>query len=389
MANELTFGQLSTVLNSITAQATGKSGIAATNTSEFITQAQTALKTGYDPVINAVSQVLSYTIFSTRPYYAKFASLRKTNQQFGNHVRKLQVSDKDFEDDARMTLTDGQSVDMYTVNKPSVLQTNFYGAEQYQKSLTIFRDQLDCAFTTPEEFGRFISMVMTNASDMMEQATESTARMTLVNLIASKFAGDATNVIHLVTEYNDVTGLTLDSDTVKKPENFVPFCKWMFARITTLSNMLTERSLKYHVNISGKEISRHTPVMNQSLYLMSSILNEIDASVLSSVFNDEYLKMLKHEKVNFWQSIDTPTGINVTPSYIGEDGSVKTPEAAVVQSNILGVLFDEEAAGLTRVNQWSAPTPFNAKGGYTNIFWHFTNRYYNDMTENCIVFVLD
>ena len=128
MANDLTFTQLSTVLNSIVSQATGASAQAVVDTSTFVNVAQTALKTGYDPLSTAISQVLSRTIFSTRPYSAKFPMHRKTAQQYGNHTRKLQVVDKDFENDQRFSLTEGASVDMYVVNKPKVLQTNFYGS---------------------------------------------------------------------------------------------------------------------------------------------------------------------------------------------------------------------------------------------------------------------
>lgn len=62
-ANDLSFNQLSTVLNGIVSQATGKASIAPTNTSEFITVAQTALKTGYDPVMQSISQMMSRSIF--------------------------------------------------------------------------------------------------------------------------------------------------------------------------------------------------------------------------------------------------------------------------------------------------------------------------------------
>ena len=71
------------------------------------------------------------------------------------------------------------------------------------------------------------------------------------------------------------------------------------------------------------------------------------------------------------------------------DGTLKQPESATVKSNIFGVIFDEEALGYTVVNEWSQPTPFNARGGYTNIFWHWTERYWNDFTENGIVLLLD
>ena len=66
MANSLTQNQLYTVLNSIAAQATGNAGLTATDTSSFVTVADVTLKSGYDNVISAISQVLSRTIFSNR-----------------------------------------------------------------------------------------------------------------------------------------------------------------------------------------------------------------------------------------------------------------------------------------------------------------------------------
>ena len=389
MPSTLSFNQCATLLNAINQQATGRSDITPTTTSDFISMATTVLNTGYDPVINAISQVLSRTVFSVRPYNRKFGGLFMDSQHWGNHVRKLQVVDKNAEEDDRLKLVDGESVDQQRVNKPSVLQTNFYGANVYQRSVTIFRDQLDSAFSSPDEFGRFISMVMQNVSDLMEQDHENMARLTLANFIAAKVKADTGNVIHLVTEYNGVTGLTLTSDTVKQPENFVPFMKWAYARIKTISGLMTERSVKYHMNIDGKPISRHTPRERQKLYMYAADVNEIEASVLSSVYNDSYLKGMDYETVSYWQSIDTPMSISVKPCYINSAGTVVNSPDNVAQSNILGVLFDEEAVGITTVNTWSAPAPFNARGGYTNTFWHYTDRYFNDLTENGVVFLLD
>lgn len=394
MANNLTFDQLATVLNSITEQATGAKQITPTNTSEFVTVAQVALKTGYDPLATAISQVLSRTIFSIRPYSRKFRGLYADSIRYGNHVRKLQIVDKPFEDDSRFSLTNGAAVDQYTVNKPEALQTNFYGAEVFQKSVTIYRDQLDNAFSSPEEFGRFIDMVIGNASDMIEQAHESVARATVANFIAGKTKCDPDNVIYLLDVYEDETGIAnLTPATIKQPENFVPFAKWLYGYIRTISDRMTERTVKYHQNftINGakKNIARHTPLSRQKVYLYAKELNNIDASVLSGAFNDEYLRLIDHERVNYWQSIDTPMGIDVTPSYTNADGTVVTAPEAVTLSNVFGVIFDEEAIGYTMLNEWSATTPFNAKGGYYNNFYHFTDRYWNDFTENGVVLILD
>lgn len=391
--NNMELTQLSTVLASIVGQATGQAVLTPTDLSSFISVAQTGLKTGYDPLTTAISQVLSKTIFSVRPYTAKFRGLQADEVRYGNHVRKLTTIDKPFEDDDRIKLVDGQSIDQQKVNKPSVLQTNFYGANVYQKSLTIYRDQLDVAFSGPEEFGRFISMIMQNASDMIEQAHEETARMTIANLIAGINYQEAQNitsgrVIHLISEYNAETGSSLTNTSVYAPANFEAFAKWLFGYLKTLSDRLAERSAKYHQNFTGKTIMRHTPLERQKCYLYSPVLNKVDANVLSSVFHDEYLRIMDHEDVTYFQSIDTPDAIKVTPSVTAADGTIATATAQDM-SKVFGVIFDEDAAGYTVVNQWSASAPFNARGGYTNIFWHFTDRYWNDFTENAIVLLLD
>lgn len=392
-ANDLSINQLSTVLNSIHNQATGKSAMAVTDTSSFVTVAQETLKAGYDPLLGAISQVLSKTIFSIRPYSAKFKGLQADNIRYGNHVRKLQVADKPFEDDYRTLLVDGEAIDQYVVNKPVVLQTNYYGEETYAKSLTLFRDQLDTAFSSPEEFQRFISMVMQNASDMLEQARENVARATLVNFIGGKIAsepdGGNEQVVHLLTEYNTATGLELTEEDLAQPEKFATFWKWAYSRIAEISAMMTERSLLFHTNITDKEIMRHTPADRQRVYIYNPFKFNIDSMVLSSTYHDNYLKYADKEVVNFWQSIKSPDSINIKPVYLKNDGTLINSEDAVTQSKIFGVIFDEEAMGITTVNQWSAPSPFNAKGGYSNLFFHETSRYWNDFCENGVVLLLD
>lgn len=391
MANTLTIDQASTVLNAIVAQATGNTSIATANTKDFVTVAQAGLLSGYDPLIGAISQVLSKTIFSVRPYTRKFKSLEADSITYGNHVRKINIADKPAQNDSRLPLTDGVAVDQQQVSKPVILQTNFYGAQTYERQYTIFKDQLDTAFSSPEEFARFISLMTQNVSDMIEQDHESFARMTVANYIGGVLSGpNATNqVIHLLTEYNDATGLDLDSQTVMQPENYPAFIKWAFARIAALSALLTERSEIFHTNVTGKPIKRHTPESEQRVYLYAPSKFGIESRVLADTYHDNYLSLAKHEAVNFWQAITTPDTINVKPTWLKVDGTLQSASDAVIQAAVFGVIFDREAMGYTTVNQWSSPAPFNAKGGYTNVFFHFTDRHWNDFTENGIVLLLD
>lgn len=402
MANDLSFDQLSTVLTAITNQATGVNNIAPIDTASFVTVAQMALKTGYDPLTTAISQVLSRTIFSVRPYSRKFKGLNVSNQRYGNHVRKLLTIDKPFEDDDRLKLVDGESIDQYRVNKPKVLQTNFYGANVYQKSVTIYKDQLDCAFSSPDEFASFISMVMQNASDMIEQAHEETARATINNLISGIYAAETTSgaantmaksnggkrAINLLTLYNQTNGGALRVDDIFKAGNFESFVKFAFSTINTLADLMTDRNTLFSSQLTNYTVIRHTPKDRMKFYLYTDLVNKINSEVYSTVFNPEFLKLVDFERVNFWQSALNPSQIQNKPVMLNKDGTLNTVGNTDI-GNVFGVLFDEEAAGYTTVNEWSQPSPFNARGGYYNQFWHFTDRYWNDFTENAIVFYVD
>ena len=399
MPNDLSFNQLSTVLTAITNQATGVNNIAPIDTASFVTVAQMALKTGYDPLTTAISQVLSKTIFSVRPYTRKFKGLNVSNQRYGNHVRKLLTIDKPFEDDDRFTLVDGQSIDQYKVNKPKVLQTNFYGANVYQKSVTIYKDQLDCAFSSPDEFASFISMVMQNASDMIEQAHEETARASINNLISGIYAAETTTgsdntmaksnggkrAINLLALYNQTNNDALRVNDIFKAENFERFVKFAFSTINTLADLMTDRNTLFSSQLTNYTVIRHTPKDRMKFYLYTDLVNKINSEVYSTVFNPDFLKLVDFERVNFWQSALNPSQIQNKPVMLNKDGTLNTVGNTNIE-NVFGVLFDEEAAGYTTVNEWSQPSPFNASGGYYNQFWHFTDRYWNDFTENAIVF---
>lgn len=389
MSNDLTYTQISAILNGIQEQATGVKSIAPVNTSEFVSVANTLLKIGYDPLMNAISQVLTRTIFSIRPYSAKFGGLDVSKQRFGAITRKLQIMDSDWEDDQRYDLEEGESVDMFKVRKPKVLQTNFYGQNVFQRHYTVFKDQLDLAFTGPQQLAEFWTMVVQNVMDIIEQSRENVRRATLGNFIAGKYLGDTANVFHLVSEYNAAAGTAFTPQEILQPANFKPFILWTFARIKQISNMMTERSVLFHTNIVGKEkMMRHTPKSRQKAFIYNPFMTMIESMVLSDTYHDTFLNMQYNETVNYWQSISTPDQLQISPVYLGTDGNL-IEAAATTINNIFGVIFDDEALGTVTVNQWSAPTPFNAAAGYTNIYFHYTQRYWNDFLENGVVLMLD
>lgn len=400
--NDMKVYQASTILKSLVEQATGQAVITASTPGEFVSVAQTALKTGYEPILNAMSQMWGRTIFSVRPYSRKFKGMEMSMDRWGNAIRKISIADKPIQDDERFTYPvgydaaqspadgNGKSVDMFKLNKPDVLQTNFYGQSVYEKYYSIFRDNLDVAFSSPDEFMRFNSMVAQNRSDMLEQYRETIARGLLVNYIASILEeGQDGRVVHMLTEYNTLTGLTLTAQSVYQPENFQSFMEFVYSRIANISRMMSERSEMFQTVVNSKHIMRHTPANKQKVYLYSKILDQFDAMVKANTFHDNYLKYTDYEGVNFWQSIETPDSISAKATYTKTDGTVATAETEKEQAGILGVIFDEDALGYAQVNAWNSLTPFNPFGGYWNDVDHVNFRTLQDMTEKGVLLLMD
>lgn len=402
--NTFSISQAATVLNDIVKQVTGRTNIQPISTpQDFISVAQTALLTGADPVLNAVSQMWSRTIFAVRDYRTALDSLMMDLPRYGNAVRKLSPVAMDMTEDARYkwpvaydvaeapnALGNGQSVDMYKISKQEVLQTNFYGTAVYEQDYTIFRDQFDTAFSSADEFARFNSMMMTERQNDRETFRESIARGLQANYICSIIKeGNASRVVHLLQEYNAQTGLELTAQTVYQPDNFAPFMRWVYARIKTLSRMMAERSQMYQTVINGKPILRHTSADNLRIALYAPAMEQMSAMVLADTFNDNYLKYATFDAVNFWQSIEEPDSIAVKPVYTDTSGQVVTSDTETEQAGIFGVLHDRDALGFAPVNDWSSLTPFNSKGGYWNEHYHSTFKTISDMTEKGIVLLLD
>lgn len=391
-ANVLTYNAIGQILNQVVTQATGKAQITPTNTSEFTAVAQTGLLSGYDNLMGSISQVLSRTVFSNRPYTRKFQGLEADTIRYGNHVRKINYVDRAWEDGSRLPLVTGVQVNDQAPTIDDVLQTNFYGQNDYEIPWTLFSNQIDVAFSSPDELGAFISGKLQNISDMVEQKHESMARMILANLIAGVLSiNNANQIVHLVTEYNTYVGNSPAKSLteLRASSEYPAFVQWIYGRVAQISALLTERSIIYHQNVTGKDISRHTDYNKQNVYLLSEERFQMEARVLADVYHDNYLKMADTGILNFWQSITSPNQINITPTYMDATGALVTPQNSVQQSNVFGVITDVEAAGYTIVNQRTTSAAYNGKGEFQNFWLKFTDRYWNDFTENTIVLLLD
>ena len=95
------------------------------------------------------------------------------------------------------------------------------------------------------------------------------------------------------------------------------------------------------------------------------------------------------EAVPYWQSIENPDSVSITPVYTGTNGAVKKAAENVQQAGIFALLHDVDALGYCFTNVIDATTPLNTRGLYWNTDVHARCKTIMDNTEKAVVMLLD
>ena len=397
--NSMSFAQSATLLNEVLEQMTGASSLAPVDESEFVAVASTVLQTGYDQLNKAISQVLTRSIYAARAYNPIYPSIMRDSQVWGGIVRKVTVLDLDFIDDEAFKIADGNGIsdcDPFLVNKQKAVQFNFYGGNIKELVVTTTEDQLRQAFTSSADFGSFMAAQSQNLINQLNQKIEAESRITVNNMIMAACYEGGDRVVHLFSEYQQDTGnTTIDITNYLSAAEFEPFAKWMYGRLNTLKDYMKERTSKFHANITtyngaalSKPIMRHTPEENLNIFMLSPFMNQVDSSALSGIYNTQFLSIGGFERVNYWQSIESPDTVQGKANIMDVDGTCYTTDDPVTCSGVIGVLFDDEALGITVIDE-GVRSIENPRGRYFNNWYNWTARWYNDQTENFVVLCLD
>lgn len=378
-------------INAIHDQATGETTLAPLNHEQFVSIAQKTLAAGYEPVLNAISTVLSRTLIAVRPYERKLAGMEATTERWGGWMRKLNFGDTAVEEDQGYKLVDGQSIDPYVVKKIPILETCYLGADTWQDHYSVPKDQLNASFQSEQGLYDLISGMALHFNNLREQHLENFARQTLAALMLGRKASETANassVVHLVTEYNGKTGGSYTLQDLMKPDMIRGFYQFVIGRVAGISRRMTERSQLYQNKITGYKINRHTPRADQKVYLLADVMETIASQVESNTFNEEFLSIPDHESVSFWQSIDSPDKISGVPPMIAADGTLTTGTQTAV-SDVFGIILDRDAAGYNVFVDEMEPVMYNSAGRYWNFYHSIKAQSQVDLTEKSVLLMLD
>ena len=422
MARRLTVTDGYAIINAMSAEMLGENAtIQAIDESTFASVGESVLQAGTENVINTLSLVTSRDLVAIRPYKAKFRLINALDSgMFSNRIRKISYYAKGavptgasntnlFDENLMMGADNGVHYDsstppvqksvesMWLQSTPVTYQAWFGGAIEWQYPYTLYENALKLAFRSGEEWAQFLNGFLVSVANDLETEKEAFSRLVVLNAIAGTIDMTADmpgSAVNLTAAYNAKFGTSyLTSDLLTT--YFSEFLAFFVATVKTVSDMMENRSTLYHWSptktVGGVSyyLPRQTKKEDQRMLMISKFWNDAEALVLPAIFNPQYLSIDNFEKIDYWQNINDPTAISVTPAIPDtSDPSAQIAGSAVSQSYVLGVLYDRDAMMVDFHLEDVSSTPLEARKHYRTVWNTINKNPLWDPTENMVVFYM-
>lgn len=381
--------QIYSLLNSINKQMWGKETQTVNDLAGIISMGESVLSTSNntDLFLNKLVDRIGKTVVRTLDLELEFPSLYMNEFEFGAILQKITVNPFDSIVNKEYQVgQDGFTPSLLEIHKPSIEVTHFTGGTTWKFQVTIPDSLLSTAFTSAESMGNFINAITSSMSDSMTMSINDMSRTAINNFIAEKIlAGNG--VINLLEMYNTQFSQNISASTAMYTKEFYRYASTV---IREYIKYIAQPSVLY--NADG--ILRTTARDNAHVLMLSKFRNGFDAYLLSDSFRDVF-DMPLFTEVAYWQGnkgavstndFTTNSTINVIPS---SQESVENPDNrySIDQAGVVCVIADRQAIGVG-LNKRRSGAFYNSIDAYENISSSAMIQYYNDLSENGVVFVV-
>lgn len=375
--------QIYGLINDVNAQTIGTENLTILNTEQLVALGDFLFNSGsVDLWTNTLLSRIASTKISYRAYQSKLGIYAVSDITMGLIMQKIKVDMPNAVEDVTTQLQDGESVDMYIVSKPTAHQKLFAKRTPATFFRTTQRKWLREAFTSESAMGSFLAAVQGEVNNKIELTQENLARLTMANFMAI-ISQTSSRVVKLVTEYNTLTGESIPTGEGALLDE--GFCRYALGRMNKIAKYMETMSRLYN----DGSVDRHSPRGSQRFVSLIDFRTALETQVQWAAFNERYVATKNGVEVPYWQSAKSPFDIKLRIHEGTEDTSDTDDDVDITLSNVVGMIHDVDAFGTYRKEMDVITTPVNARGAYYNTFWHLNDLYFNDVSENGILFTLN
>lgn len=403
--------QIYQLVNEATNEALGGSAVVSEDLSNVVDIGTAVF--GANKVDNYVKSLVDHigrVIFVNRPYTGSAPSVLMDKWEFGSVLEKIQCEMPAASENKSWELTDGTEYSPNVFYKPTVSAKFFNSKTTFEIDLSFTQLQVKESFDGVEQMNAFLSMLYNSVEKSFAVKFDSLIMSTINNATAqtlySEFpsvtdgdysGSDGVKAINLLKRYNatlptDTEGATVGALTPEKAMRDPEFLRYASGEMRKYVARLGKMSTLFNIG----EKARFTPRDRLHVVFLSDFVINMETVLQSDTFHNELTALPNgFETVPYWQGVKgsgtaaVPYGLDgigqIHVNINGGNASGKGTEITNATGAILGVMFDNDALGVTNLDK-RVTTHFNPKAEFYTNFYKMDAGYFNDLDENFIVF---
>lgn len=335
---------------------------------------------GYDNFSKKLVNRIGKTVFRSRPYYTSLPSLIRDKFEFGAILQKIEVGMYDASENQSWQLEDGEVYEENMFIQPSVDERFWVIKDTFEIRFSVADRQVKESLKDASALTSFINALWVAVENSFTIKFDGLIKRDLNTLIASVLNGNNSNQkVDLLALYNAAhTGATITREKALETPEFIRFM---------IYKLKLDRANLKEMNVLHNEGGR--PRFTSDEYLQFVTLADVDAAAGvylyngNGQFNNDELKLDKHETVASWQGQGTDAAVGNRSKI-----SVKLPDGnTVTQDYVLAVMFDKEAAAVYNEDRRTT-SKYVAAAEFTNYWMKGDVSLFVDKNEQAIVYYL-
>lgn len=383
---------VSAILNTLYQEMTGSTDITVVDASNIIDIGKQLQKvSSVDTIYKSIADKVGKVVVKNKLYTGKFPNLLRDGWEFGSIMETLRVKPYTAVADPSRNPVSGNDYQLTNYQAGGVVAKYFTDYDNFEFVYWKPTDQLWSAFNSMDEMVRFLGAIEIAVANSLTVRLQGLAKTAINNMIAQTVHTDFPNTssenynansyarsINVLKLYNDMSGSSL---TVENCRQSAEFLKFFVKLVMNTYDRLQDMSKIF--NIDGEDT--FTKAEDINLVVLSTVANDIKVNMQSDVYHKDLVSLPNYETVPYWQA----SGTAYDESVIGEiNVTIKTGDsttATVELPGILGVMFDKNAIGIN-CEKRKTTTFYHPDLDQTKFFDKYFAQYYNDFSENFVVF---
>lgn len=384
--------QLHTLVNAVTQEVLGETAVLQEDLSNVVDLGKSIIDS--DNVDNYVKKLVNHigkVVFVNRLYTGGVPSVLMDSWEYGSILEKISADLPEATINETWALEDKKDYSPDVFYKPSVSAKFFNSKVTFEIPMSFTEIQVKESFSSKEQLNGFISMLTTSVENAMTVRLDALIMRTINNMTAETLVAelntansglpvviDATKTgvkaVNLLKLYNATVKTALTKDKALTDPDFIRFATYQIS-------MYSDRMSKISTLFNVEKAERFTPKDLQHVVLLSDFAKASETFLASNTYNAEKVALPTHETVPYWQGSGVGYGIDDVSTI-----DVKTSAGNVVKmSGIVGVIFDRDALGVSNLDR-RVTTNYNPRAEFYTNFYKFDAGFYNDLSENFVVF---